>query len=89
MSKPTPTVARSRPGDRMGFAGWYNGISPNVIDLTSGLDLDVQDAWGMELYYNREINPWFHLTGDMQILQNSTAATDTSLVLGLRAIIDL
>ena len=82
-------LQRSRPGDRMGLAGWYNGISPNFIDLTSGIGIDVQDNWGMELYYNREINPWFHLTGDMQILQNSISDTDTSLLLGLRAIIDL
>jgi hypothetical protein len=36
-----------------------------------------------------EITPWFHLTGDMQVIQNSNAVTDTSLVLGMRAIIDL
>jgi hypothetical protein len=36
-----------------------------------------------------EITPWFHVTGDMQVLQNSDADTDTSLVLGTRAVITL
>lgn len=79
----------SRLGDRMGFSGWYNGITPDVINLAALTGENVRDNWGMEMYYNREITPWFHLTSDMQILQNSNADTDTSLVLGLRAIIDL
>ncbi len=82
-------LQRSRPGDRMGVAGWYSSISPNVIDIAADAGLAVRDNWGMELYYNREITPWFHLTGDLQVLQNSNATTDTSLVLGMRAIIDL
>jgi porin len=84
-------LQRTRPGDRMGIAGWYNSISPNIKNITAAVPggLLARDAWGIELYYNREINPWFHLTGDVQVLQNSTATTDTSLVLGMRAIIDL
>jgi porin len=82
-------LTSTRPGDRMGVAGWYSGISNNAINLAALAGENVRDNWGMELYYNREINPWFHVTGDMQILQNSVATTDTSLVLGLRAIIDL
>ncbi|MEK6249930.1 MAG: carbohydrate porin, partial [Planctomycetales bacterium] len=79
----------SRPGDRMGFGGWYNGISNNAINLASLAGENVRDNWGLEMYYNREITPWFHLTGDMQILDNSNADTDTSLVLGMRGIINL
>ena len=82
-------LQRSRLGDRMGVAGWYSGISPNLINITADAGLAVRDNWGMEMYYNREITPWFHLTGDMQVIQNSIATTDTSLVLGMRAIVDL
>jgi porin len=84
-------LQRSRPGDRMGVAGWYSGISPNIKDITAAAPggLAARDNWGMELYYNWEITPWFHLTGDLQVLQNSTDTTDTALVLGTRAIIDL
>jgi porin len=84
-------LQRSRPGDRMGVAGWYSGISPNIKRITAAVPggLAARDNWGIELYYNREITSWFHLTGDVQVLQNSNAATDTSLVLGMRAIVDL
>jgi porin len=79
----------TRPNDRMGVSGWYNGMANDFIDLAAIEGVPVRDNWGLELYYNREITPWFHLTGDLQVLQNSTATTDTSLVLGLRGIIDL
>jgi porin len=77
-----------RPGDRMGISGWYNGLTDDIKNLTAGVGIAVQDNWGMELYYNREITPWFHLTGDLQILENSNPADDTAFVLGMRAIID-
>jgi porin len=80
---------RSRPGDRMGLAGWYSGISNNVINIAGAAGFPARDNWGMETYYNAEITPWCHLTGDMQVIQNSNATTDTSLVLGTRLIITL
>jgi porin len=82
-------LRRSRPGDRAGIAGWYNGISSDVKDLVATKNINVRDNWGLETYYNREVTPWCHLTGDLQVLQNSDADTDTSLVLGTRLIIDL
>ena len=81
-------LKRSRAGDRVGFSGWYNGISNDVINLAAPIQ-NVRDNWGLETYYNAEITPWCHLTGDMQVLQNSNADTDTSLVLGTRLIITL
>jgi carbohydrate-selective porin OprB len=56
----------------MGIAGWYNGISPNIKDITAAVPrgLAARDGWGLELYYNREITPWFHLSPDLQVLQN-------------------
>ena len=82
-------LKKSRPGDRMGFSGWYNGISDELRTLAATTGANVGDNWGLETYYNAEITPWFHLTGDLQVLQNSNANTDTSLVLGTRAIITL
>jgi porin len=81
-------LKKSRPGDRVGFSGWYSGLSDDLKDLAAPA-INIGDNWGLELYYNREITPWFHLTGDLQVLQNSNADTDTSLVLGMRAIFDL
>ncbi len=43
---------------------------------------------GGEVYYNAEITPWFHLTGDLQVINPGPQALDTAVVLGLRAKID-
>ena len=32
----------------------------------------LQDLQGGEFYYNAEINPWFHLTGDRQVIETET-----------------
>jgi porin len=45
----------SRPHDRMGVSGWYNGLSGNFKDLVSPV-VDLRDTWGFELYYNIAIN---------------------------------
>ncbi len=79
----------SRPGERMGIAGWYNGLTSDFKDLAATAGVPTRDNWGMEIYYHREITPWFHLTGDMQVLQNSSRQADSGMVLGFRAIVDL
>jgi hypothetical protein len=33
----------------------------------------VQDLQGSEFYYNAEINSWFHLTGDIQVVETEIA----------------
>ena len=67
-------LLRSRPGDRMGVAGWYNGISERLHRPGSHRGCHCHGTTGeWKLYYNREITPWFHLTRDLQVLQNSTA----------------
>ncbi len=39
----------------------------------------LQDLQGSEFYYNAEINPWFHLTGDIQVIETEIASQDTAL----------
>jgi porin len=46
--------------------------------------LEPQEVQGVELYYNAEITPWFHLTGDMQVVDDAIEANDTAIILGLR-----
>jgi len=40
------------------------------------------------MYYNYEVNPWFHLTADVQVVQGANDNNDPALVLGLRAVLD-
>jgi porin len=73
----------------MGVGYFYSGLSSDFKDLLAVASLDVGDVQGVELYYNAEITPWFHLTGDIQVIDPAEQTTDTALVLGLRAKIDL
>jgi hypothetical protein len=77
----------SRPHDRMGVAGWYTWLSDNFEDLVSPVT-DVQDTWGFELYYNFEINPWLHLSPDLQLAQNAQEDDDLAVIAGVRLVMD-
>jgi porin len=81
---------RCRPADTMGVGYFYNGLSSDFKDLVSaGPRRDIQDVQGVELYYNATVRPWFHLTTDLQVIDNEQVADNTALVLGMRASIDL
>jgi hypothetical protein len=77
----------SRPDDRMGISGWYNGLSGNFKDLVSPV-IDLRDAWGVELYYNVAINKWLHLTPDLQLIRNERADDDFVVIPGIRLVMD-
>jgi carbohydrate-selective porin OprB len=77
---------RSRPGDRMGIAGFYNSLG-DLSDLLSVLE-PAGDVYGGEFYYNAEITPAFHLTFDLQVVEPSLESRDTAIVAGLRGKID-
>jgi porin len=79
----------SRPGDRMGFAGWASGISKelrNTVDKF-GIDLNKQ-IWGLETFYNVEITPWAHLGADFQLIQSAYKDADLAVVPGVRLVVE-
>ena len=78
---------KSRPHDRMGVAGWWNGLSPNFKDLVSP-EVDLRNFWGFELYYNLQINKWLHLTPDIQFIRNGIKGDDLAVVPGVRLVMD-
>ena len=45
---------------------------------------DLRDLQGVELYYNAAVTTWFHLTGNLQVVQPAASGNDTAVVLGLR-----
>jgi hypothetical protein len=47
--------------------------------------VDLRDTWGAELYYNAEITPWMHVTGDVQVVSNARESDRTDVILGMRA----
>lgn len=78
----------SRPLDRMGVSGFWNGLSSNYKELVSH-KVDLRNTYGFEGYYNVEINPWLHLTGDLQLVENEQKGDDLAVIAGLRLVIDL
>ena len=74
----------------MGVGYFYDELSSNFKQLVSTLpSVDLENVHGVELYYNAAVTPWFHLTGDLQVIDNQNVADDTAIILGLRAKIDL
>ena len=77
----------ARQQDEMGAAYFYDGLSGDFKQLVSPV-VALEDVQGVEVYYNAEITPWFHLTADLQIVDNENVAHDTATIFGLRAKLD-
>jgi porin len=78
----------SRAQDRMGISFWYSGLSNDFVDLLDGVGVRARDTWGLELYYNFEINPWLHLTPDLQLVQNADENDEFAVIPGIRLVLD-
>ena len=76
-----------RRADSFGFAYFYLGVSEPLKDLAPIL-LPLQDEQGVELYYNVAVTPWCQITPDLQVISPFRERADTSLIFGLRAMID-
>jgi porin len=74
-------ILPGRPNDQFGI-GYYH------IDLKGGMTADIAGLdggeQGVELYYEAEVVPWFHLTPDVQVIDPGLSAFDTAVILGLR-----
>jgi porin len=76
-----------RGADRFGVGWYYNGTSTEIGPIVTQV-LNLGDGQGVELFYNIEITPWFHLTPDLQIIDPARRDIDTAYVAALRARID-
>ena len=81
-------IIPNREKDRMGVGGFFNQLSSDLKQLNSRQGNNLRDIWGAELYYNAEVTPWMHITGDMQIIRNQNRGDSKAIILGLRAVID-
>jgi porin len=78
----------SRPMDRMGFAGWYTAWNKSYKKELRGIGVSPRNVFGFELYYNFAINPWLHLTVDLQLAQNLGKAYDFVVIPGARLVLE-
>ena len=80
----------SRPHDRMGISGYWNRLSGNFVNTVNTLPTVNlrQNLYGFEMYYNIAINPWLHLSPDIQVAQNENENDNLAVILGVRLVID-
>ena len=72
----------------MGVSGWHKALTKDLKNLTSDKGLRLRDTWGFELYYNYAINPWLHLTPDLQLVMNENKGDNLAVIPGIRLVID-
>jgi porin len=76
-----------RNADSFGVAYFYLGVSEPLKDFAPIL-LPLRDEQGVELYYNVAVTPWCQITPNLQVITPFRDRADTSLLFGLRAMID-
>ncbi|MEK6246891.1 MAG: carbohydrate porin, partial [Planctomycetales bacterium] len=69
--------------DTFGVGYFYLGLSDNFTNLVSPF-IELQDEQGIEVFYNYAVTPWCRLTCDLQVVDSSAVALDTSIITGLR-----
>jgi porin len=76
-----------RQGDTFGV-GWYrSGTSARLFSRLRNV-LNVDDGQGVEVFYNAQVTPWFHLTPDVQVIDPGNGAVPTAFVVGFRGLMD-
>lgn len=82
-------VLCGREKDTVGMGYFYSGLSGQFKTLLAAAPLDLGDLQGVELYYNAEVTPWFHVAADLQIIEPADQTQDTAIAFGLRAKVNL
>jgi len=70
--------------DKFGLAAFYYALSSDLKDSIRPV-VNLGDEYGMELFYNYAVTPWFRLTGDVQVIQPTLQNRGTAVFLNLRA----
>jgi len=73
-----------RKKDKMGIAYFYTKISKDLRELVRPL-FKLTKLQGAEFYYRAAITPWYHMTANLQVIDNADDAEDTAIILGLRS----
>jgi porin len=77
-----------READRIGAGYYYAGTSEEIGPILTTVLGPIGDGQGVELFYNYQVTPWFHLTTDLQVLDSARENVDTALIAGLRGRVD-
>ena len=75
-------IIPERDNDTFGLGYYYMDMSDDLADFIS-----VDTEQGIEFFYNIEVNPWLHVTPDLQyIIDPGGGAYDDAIVFGIRAV---
>lgn len=70
--------------------GWYMaGSSDEIGPLLPAVLGPIGDGHGVELFYNCQVTRWLNVTPDLQVIMPARQNVDASLVLGVRAVMQL
>jgi porin len=75
--------------DTFGIGWFMAGSSDEIGPLMQALLGPIGDGHGVEIYYNREVTKWLYVTPDFQVVFPARDNVDPSLVVGLRAVMQL
>jgi porin len=81
-------VGSARPCDTFGIGVYYNEMSGELKDTLTGsalINLEIQDEWGAEIFYDAAITDWFHLGVDLQLSEPVLGRNDPAVFGGLRS----
>ncbi|WP_116344393.1 carbohydrate porin [Blastopirellula marina] len=70
--------------DTFGVGYYYLETSNQIGPFLEAALGPIGDGNGVEMFYNVEVTPWFHLTADMQVLEPEQKDFNTALLVGLR-----
>ncbi|BCX49642.1 carbohydrate porin [Haloferula helveola] len=76
-------VNGSRPNDNFGVGFFWNGVSSDLKKTVRPI-ARVQDEYGVEIFYDAEIFPWFRVGADIQWVRPVLANNDDAIFGGLR-----
>lgn len=70
------SVLPGRESDKWGIGYFRYGLSSDLKDGLSALNLDIADEQGVEAFYNLHLTPWFQVTADVQWIDTFNPAAD-------------
>lgn len=77
-------VCDARPDDSFGVGFFYNAVSEDLKQTLSPVTR-IQDEYGVELFYDAAIFPWFRVGADLQWTRPVLANFDDAVFLGVRS----
>lgn len=72
-----------RPQDSFGLGYYFYDYSDHLRD-SQDPSADFNNEQGLEVFYNYEVTPWLHITGDVQYINPAASSYDNAVIAALR-----